>query len=302
MRPSLSATATPTWGRRRRRASPAFGWRAPANPPQSAPQPISSKPPGAPVSCWLSGRADARGAGDWRAVRASRPIIAALRHLVSVAVSKLKAGDDRRGREQALGRMLEAAVQESLLLGKGAGQIELAEGPQRFRAGPEHGPAVEVETKLLGGYAHFRRQLQHFRASLAPGRLQRGGFAGETKGARTDDPDARVGLERLNDRLGDPRASEEIEQRPSPPQRAEIRDASAIVRFLAVDLADVAIAIEPTGLQELKERPHITTAIFGHDDLGVRKVADDRADQLIASKHGGDDQVKGNAQALQDAG
>jgi histidinol-phosphate phosphatase family protein len=52
------------------------GWRAPAIPPQSAPQPISSKPPGAPASCWLSGRADARGAGDWRAVRASRPIIA----------------------------------------------------------------------------------------------------------------------------------------------------------------------------------------------------------------------------------
>ena len=50
-----------------------------------------------------------------------------------------------------------------------------------------------------------------------------------------------------------------------------------------MDLANVAIAIEPARLQELEEGPHVTTAIFGHDDLGVRKLANDRRGERFAS-------------------
>jgi len=47
------------------------------------------------------------------------PSASLLRYLIAVAVGELEAREDRRGREEALYRMLQPAVEQTLLLGKG---------------------------------------------------------------------------------------------------------------------------------------------------------------------------------------
>src|SRR5580658_3416328 len=135
--------------------------------------------------------------------------------------------------------MLQTAVQQSLLFRKAARQAQLPQRPQRFRANPEHRAAEEIEAESLRLDAHFRRELEHFRTGLPPGRLQRNGWARKSKRARADHADAGVSLERAHDRLSDAGAGQEVEQRSPPPKGAQIRYAPAVVRFLAVNLADV---------------------------------------------------------------
>ena len=94
-----------------------------------------------------------------------------------------------------------------------------------------------------------------------------------------------------------PGAPKQIEQQPSPPHLAHIGLAAAVDRFLAVNLANVAVAIEPAPFKQDQERANVAAAILHDLNFGPRIAAPNRFDQPLATRNGRDDQIEGNRQA-----
>ena len=96
--------------------------------------------------------------------------------------------------------------------------------------------------------------------------------------------------------------AQEIEQQPPPPHPAHISLAAPVDRFLAVNLANVLVAIKPAPFEQGHERANIPAAIFHDFNVGVRIGLLDRLDQPLATGDGRHDQIEGNRQAPERAG
>ena len=101
------------------------------------------------------------------------------------------------------------------------------------------------------------------------------GIAGlrQSEDLRTDHPNRRVALEHVDGGVCSARRAYEIEQQPAPPHLARIHLAAAVDRFLAVDLANVTVAIEPTPFEQGQERANIAATIFHDLNFGGRIAA-----------------------------
>ena len=162
-------------------------------------------------------------------------------------------------------------------------------------------PPKKSNLELIGRNAHTFGDLQRHGAIGRPGEIF--GITGlwQSEHFRADHPNRRIALEHVDGGIRSARRAQQIEQQPPSPHVPHIGLAAAVDRFLPVDLANVAVAIEPAPFQQEQERANVAAAILHDLNFGRWISAPNRFDQPFTTRNCRDDQIEGNRQAPKSA-